>query len=272
MKIKKYPDKPQISLIIAFYKNFDALELIFKSLLKQKFTNFEIIIAEDDTNEKTPIFLDNWKKILPYNIKHVFQEEKIGFRKTIILNKALVISSAEIIVFIDGDVILHKNFLKTHSQTTRKKTLSYGRRVLLSPKITEKLYKTQNLNLLNRFNLIFSKSKKIRYSLFACNLFKMKKIKGILGCNWSVFKDDLIAINGFDTDYQQAGVGEDTDIKWRLLKSGVKMCSVKYSATQFHLFHKKNYSSKELKIGFKILREKQKNNAFVCKNGIKELQ
>ena len=47
-----------ISLIIAYYKNIPALELIFESLKLQTFHDFEVIIAEDDNADETILFLE----------------------------------------------------------------------------------------------------------------------------------------------------------------------------------------------------------------------
>jgi len=240
-------NSPKISLIIAFYKNFEALELIFKSLMNQKFNDFEIIIAEDDNNPDTHIFLEKWKKKLSHFLKHVNQAEKIGFRKTMTLNKALKVSSGKIIVFIDGDIILHKNFLRKYSKFVKSKFTSY-------------------------FRILFSKSKKKKFILLKNNLIPKKTKKGIVGANWGIMKENLIRINGFDEDYIQAGVGEDTDVRWRLVKNGLQNISLRYSAIVFHLYHERFYSSSDTKKGFEILEKKQESNLIICKNGLKKLK
>jgi glycosyltransferase involved in cell wall biosynthesis len=50
--------KNKVSLIIAVYKRVDFLELIFKSIEKQTFRNFQVIIAEDDCSPNIKNFLD----------------------------------------------------------------------------------------------------------------------------------------------------------------------------------------------------------------------
>jgi glycosyltransferase involved in cell wall biosynthesis len=136
----------KISLIIAFYKNIAALELIFKALEKQTFKNFEIIIAEDDNNLKTIEFIKKSK--LNQIIKHVFHEDK-GFRKNKILNEGIKIADGDFIVFIDGDCIPHKNFLKVYAKMASEETVLFGRRVMLSEKMTMELYSTRQLSLLS---------------------------------------------------------------------------------------------------------------------------
>jgi glycosyltransferase involved in cell wall biosynthesis len=44
----------KISVIIAFYKNFPFLDLIFAGLKRQNYTDFEVIVAEDDNAPETP--------------------------------------------------------------------------------------------------------------------------------------------------------------------------------------------------------------------------
>ncbi|MCW8996848.1 MAG: glycosyltransferase, partial [Psychromonas sp.] len=110
--------KYKASLIIAVYKRVDILELIFKSLEEQTFRNFEIIVAEDDCSPSVAAFIDGIRKSCSFAIKHISQADK-GFRKNRLLNKALAAAAGEYTVFIDGDCVLHKDFLKEHMQIAK---------------------------------------------------------------------------------------------------------------------------------------------------------
>src|SRR5674476_1474762 len=90
-----------ISLIISFYKRLDFLELIFQSLDKQSYRNFEVIIAEDNNDPQTVEFINKARLLKTYGIQHVSHDD-IGFRKTRILNTAVKTARGEQIVFIDG--------------------------------------------------------------------------------------------------------------------------------------------------------------------------
>ena len=254
----------KISLIIAYYKNDIALELILKSLKKQSYQDFEVIIAEDDVQSNFT-FIDSLK--WPQEIKHVYQDKNDGFRKNQALNKAIRVSDGEYIVFIDGDCIPHKNYLKAFGKEASKKEILFGRRVMLSESLTEKLYKSKNLSLLSLTKLISTSSKKLKYS-FYLPFIKSYREKGIWGSNWGVHKEHLLAVNGYDEDYTTAGVGEDNDIEWRLLSLGLKLKSIRFSAIQFHLHHPLNYSNKEVNIGFGILKKKKVENHTFCTNGL----
>jgi GT2 family glycosyltransferase len=258
----------KISLILAFYRNFDALELIFQALSIQTYKNFEVIIAEDDNNPITPGFLAQVK--IENTIKHVFQEEDLGFRKNMILNQAIKISEGDFIVFIDGDCIPHKNFLKVYARMAAGNEVLFGRRVMLSGQLTNELYKNKDLAVLRFGSLFNSKSKKIKYS-FSLPIFHHIRKRGIVGANWGLFKNSLVAVNGFDEDYVTAGVGEDNDIEWRLLKYGLKLRSVRFSAVVYHLHHKSNYSAIDTSVGYSLIDKKMKEGHFACRNGLNKL-
>jgi hypothetical protein len=59
----------------------------------------------------------------------------------------------------------------------------------------------------------------------------------MLGSNFSVARNDLAAINGFDELYDGPGCGEDSDVQFRLLLSGVSGKSLRNLAIQYHIWH-----------------------------------
>jgi len=63
-------------------------------------------------------------------------------------------------------------------------------------------------------------------------------------------------------------VGEDTDVEWRLNAIYVKPFSLRYLATCFHLNHKRTYTKEDIEKGMILMREKQKENLYFCRNGI----
>jgi hypothetical protein len=71
-----------------------------------------------------------------------------------------------------------------------------------------------------------------------------RRSRGMIGCNFSLYKKDLLGINGFDELYDGPGFGEDTDVEYRLSLSGVKGKSLRNLAIQFHLYHPHTITSK----------------------------
>lgn len=260
----------KVSVIISYYKALDNLKLILKALNNQSSKEFEAIISEDDNNPETLSFLQNNANDYLFNIKHTNQLQDNGFRKNQMLNKSIKVSVGKTIVFIDGDCIPHKHFIKAYINESAPNVMLKGRRVMLDELITEKIKKTASLNYLSLFKILTSKSDKKKEAIYLKDkslIFTLKD-KGLLGCNWGIQREHLLAINGFDEDYVRAAVGEDTDIEWRLKMYGIGSKSMKNKAIVYHLYHKKGYSVEGVEKNRELLREKLEANNFVCLNGL----
>ena len=79
----------------------------------------KIIIADDGSGKDTLDVIDKIRKGSKLCVKHVWHED-IGFRKTIILNKAIVESSSGYLIFTDGDCLLREDFFETHLRKREK--------------------------------------------------------------------------------------------------------------------------------------------------------
>ena len=242
---------PKISIIIAVYKNIPALDLILRGLNRQSFRDFEVIIAEDNDGELMKNFIEKTDYFFP--IKHISQPDN-GFQKDKALNKSVAASSSDYLVFIDGDCIPHRHFLKAHFDNREEGFALFGRRVMLSEKFTNQLFKAQSLpqnsentegviSSITIFSLFINRCKRMDcafYLPFLKN--KIQTETGVWGCNWSIHKKHIVAVNGFDEDYIRPGCGEDTDIEWRLFKIGIQLKKIKNKAIQYHLHHPENYN------------------------------
>ncbi|EHK9185512.1 glycosyltransferase family 2 protein [Vibrio vulnificus] len=247
------------SLIIAFYNNTQALGLIFKALSGQSCMDFEVVIADDGSKEEAVAWLEEQKSQLPFALKTVWHEDK-GFRKNRILNHAVLAAEPEYLIFIDGDCIPEKHFIEDHINNAQRGSVLSGRRVELPEPFTPLMQACENPE------TFFSQHKWqiFRQYLFTspdaetkgrCNrgrhvekgirlpyawqqtLIGGFKPTGILGCNFSLYKSDLLKVNGFDMRYEAPAVGEDSDLDYRLGLVGVKTRSLKALGIQVHLYH-----------------------------------
>ena len=80
--------EPKCALIISTYNWPQALELCLKSVLSQVNLPDEVIIADDGSGEETKCLIDKLRSDFPIPVLHVWHKDQ-GFRKTIILNKAI---------------------------------------------------------------------------------------------------------------------------------------------------------------------------------------
>ncbi|WP_442266262.1 glycosyltransferase [Tenacibaculum sp. ZS6-P6] len=263
----------KISIIISYYKALDNLKLILEALNHQSSKEFEAIVSEDDNNQETIDFLKSFRNQYNFQILHVNQEKDDGFRKTMMLNKSIRASNGETLVFIDGDCIPHKHFVKTYINNVEEGVMLKGRRVMLGEKITNKVTSNKTIKPLNTISILLSDSDKKKEGIYLKNksLIVTMKDKGLLGCNWGIQKKHLIEINGFDEDYVRAAVGEDTDIEWRLKRIGIGSKSMKNKAIVYHLHHERGYSQEGVEINRVLLRDKMNKDLYICLNGLEKL-
>ena len=242
--------KKSISLIIAFYNDVMFLEMIFEQLKKQTFKDFEVVIADDGSREDVVKRISQIKDEMPFPVQHVWHED-LGWRKDVILNKAVVASKADYLVFIDGDCIPHHKFLEEHWKYRKEGEVVAGRRVPLIKKISDSLTVEKVRNgILSKIviptlwagvteeeshveNIIRITSPWIR------KVFLRQKVNGLLGCNFGMFKSDLLKVNGFDERYLIPATGEDTDLEARLNRIGIYCRVYKHVLTVYHKHHKR---------------------------------
>ncbi|HRI85083.1 MAG TPA: glycosyltransferase [Ignavibacteria bacterium] len=273
----------KVSIIISVYNKTRELELIFYALSIQSFKDFEVIIAEDGRDAGMEKFIENLKREFNFPVIHLTQDD-IGFRKNKILNDAIRKSSSEYLIFFDGDCIPHSDFIKSHFENKVENTVLCGRRVNLTKKISESLTKESILNrdyekiriadaifsTLNRdkrdfnFNIeegIMIKNPSLRKVL-------TNEDEHILGCNFSIPKNLLLRINGFDENYEGPGLGEDSDIEFRLRLINAKFKSVRNLAVQYHMYHPKTI---ENEMNMKYFNQVKERKEFYCRNGLEKV-
>ncbi len=257
-----------ISIIIGFYKRLNYLELIFQSMEAQSDKSFEVIIAEDNDATETVDFINLSRKKYSFHIKHVSQPD-LGFLKTKILNTAIKVANGDKLVFIDGDCILHKHFVKEYQKAINPSVFCYGRRAMISEAFTQKILAENSIAAINYFSLLKSGGQWMAAAIYIpWKINQHKQHRRILGCNWGVTKVNILKVNGFDEDYQKAGVGEDFDIDWRLKKLGIKCFSMKNKAIVYHMHHPPNYSAQDTAFVEQMMENKIKAGEYFCSNGI----
>ena len=272
------------TIIISVYKDTDSLDLILESLSEQTILPDEVIISEDGNSDKMAEYLLIAKmKYEKLDILHLFQED-ISWRKNVALNRAVLSSKHEYLIFIDGDCIPYDNFIEWHLKLAEKNSVLCGRRSEPGENITNKFRNRVILVKIYRKNYLklFSEYKKdkdakhydagifINPNSFFGKILKRKRDKKshIVGCNFSCFKSDLEKINGFDEDFNMPTTGEDTDIERRMRLCNIEMKSCRNAAIIVHLYHKKVFNDEISRKSLELMHSK--DNYHVCKNGIKK--
>jgi glycosyltransferase involved in cell wall biosynthesis len=260
----------KLTLIITTYNWPESLLLVIESIKRQTILPDQIIIADDGSTEETRDLINNCKQNSDLNIIHLWQED-IGFRAARSRNNAIVKSYGDYIILIDGDTILHNNFVKDHIDNAEYGFFVQGTRALLSEKQTKKALTEKIVNfsifsseIKNRKNSIHSKL----LSLIFSN--KKNHLRGIKSCNMAFYRKDCLNINGFNNEFEGWG-REDSEFVARLINSGIKRKNVRFNAIQFHLWHNEN-SRMSLERNDAMLENTISNRIHWCENGINSIE
>jgi glycosyltransferase involved in cell wall biosynthesis len=258
----------KITAIVVTYNNPGALVVMIQGILKQHILPDEVIIADDGSAPDTAELIRRWMKGFPCRLVHVWQEHN-GFRAAHIRNKAIRASTGDYLIFSDGDLIWHPDFIRDYREKIRENTAWIGSRVFLTEAASEKIIHTKKAP--DRFcfmsrqishNRINAVRVPFLYRMFPSISFSDKLRGGLLG----VWKSDLMAVNGWNESF--AGWGfEDTEVVARLYFSGVVIRKLKFSAITYHIWHPFSDRS-ALKENRKLLMECIDNRLSWCENGL----
>ncbi len=272
-------ENPTISVIISTYNSVDWLEKTLWSYEQQIFRDFEILIADDGSNEDTKQFIKDFQKTSTRPIIHVWHEDE-GFQKSRILNKAILACNADYVVMSDGDCIAREDFLQIHYERREPGFFLSGGYYKLPLNISQAITKDDILTQ-RCFDLEWLKSLGLPASYKNQKLtsgFVTAKVMENLtptnaswnGHNSSGWLEDLKAVNGFDERMQYGG--QDRELGERLFNKGLKSKQIRYSAICLHLDHERGYKNEESINKNKAIRKstRKENSSFTAYGIVKE--
>jgi hypothetical protein len=261
------------SVILSTYDRPRALTLSLSGYRRQSLRQFELIVADDGSDEETRGVIEGFRKRCEFMLIHVWQENR-GFRRARIINQAVKASSAPLIIISDGDCIPHRDFVLHHVNAHLSNGFSVGGYLSLSYRysisLTEERVEAGQVDRL--INLPRAIAFKVAHwkNLYYIAVGYRRRPKAY-GCNISIDRALFYAINGYDEDFDGFGK-EDSDLRNRLVASGARARSLWDRAFVFHLDH-----AIDTKHAPKGLRDRVKERWYYyarpnipvrCKNGL----
>lgn len=278
VKLAEANQRLTTSLIITTYNRPDALEAVLQSVLAQRILPQEVIIADDGSGEATKAVVERFQADFPVPLKHAWQADE-GFRLSRSRNLALTMATQEYIVIIDGDMVMHPEFITDHQKAAQKGLFVQGGRVVLTESKTAELLqdptayrplkwyekglekrlekRLSSLHIPLISNLILSKTKRHHYH-------------GIRGCNMAFFREDALAINGFNNDFIGWG-REDSEFVARFFNNGGKRANLKFAGIAYHLWHNEAPRA-SLPENDRLLANAIEQKLKWCENGVNSLK
>lgn len=226
----------KVSLIITTYNWREAIHLCLLSVLLQTRLPDEIIIADDGSHDGTGELIQQLAAFAPVPIIHSWQEDK-GFRTSMSRNKAIARASGDYIILLDGDMLLERHFINDHLLAAAPGTFIQGSRVILSEEKSDQILVNGDITI-SIFSQGIENRKNCLRSTLLSRLFSTDHgcLEGIRTCNFSFWRRDALAVNGFNEEFTGWG-REDSEFACRLSNFGLHRKNLRFKATAYHLHH-----------------------------------
>ena len=239
-------------VIVTTYNNPQALHFALLGLEGQSTQAFKVCVADDgsgsDTQEVVSLWQNRWG---PERFRHVWHPDK-GFAKNEILNKAIVSSVADYLIFIDGDCIASPGYVQRHLDLRRPGQFVSGSLIRMPLEVNELLtdglittkaiFQTKWLKAHGSIRRLGSWLKTANLPLpmsdFLERISPVKKVWN--GCNSSGWRSDLLKVNGFDESMKYGA--EDVEMGVRLNNAGIIGRHNRYTAPLLHMDHARGYA------------------------------
>lgn len=258
----------RISIIMTTYNRPDALAKVFSGLRQQVSLPFEVLVADDGSAPETAALVKKLSGTAPFPVRHVWHADK-GFRAAAIRNKAIRRATGDYLVLLDGDCIPDRHFIADHRRLARRGFFLQGKRVLIGKRRTPAFRFADTATAARKVRLFFSSGignchHLVRLPFFPAS--SSKRLSGVRSCNLGLFRDDLVAVNGFNEEFVGWG-REDSELVARLFNHGLKRKSHPFMAACYHLWHAENDRNR-LPLNDELLKQMIGSGDSVCPKGL----
>jgi len=258
----------KISVVVTTYNNPDALVRVLEGLMFQERRPDEVVVADDGSGPETAQLVFDFSKGATFPVKHVWQEDH-GFRAARARNEAVKQSSGDYIVFMDGDCVPEMHYIEDHESLAEKGYFVQGTRVLLD-ELASIAFGPETANSMGDvLKIILSGHIGNAHHLIRMPFFpawRSTSMKGIKTCSFGIFREDVMAVNGFNEAFVGWG-REDSEFAARLYKYGLKRKEHSFMAACFHLWHPVN-ARERLANNDALLSETIASSDYRCRDGI----
>lgn len=242
----------RLSVVVTTYNQPAWLEKVLWGFEAQGFREFELLVADDGSDAPTRALIDRLRPQLGYDVRHVWHAHE-GFRKCTILNAAIAVAASEYLFFTDGDCIPRPDVLAVHVRHARRGTFLSGGYLKLPLATSEAITKDDILAgratdlgwLRANGTRVDRRSLRLAWGPRLAAFFDRITPTGATfnGHNASVWRDDLIRVNGFDERLEYGGL--DRELGERLENAGVRGKQIRHRALVVHLDHPRGYRRTE---------------------------
>lgn len=231
----------RLSVVVITYNWPQALDLVLRALARQTVLPDEVIVTDDGSREDTAVLLRGLARDYPTRLVHLWQPDD-GARMSRARNRAIAAAQGDYIILLDGDMLVHPQFIADHLMLAERGYFLQGGRL--------KATQQESRRLLEGGKPVFAPWVKANFDefdgtrrLYAFRAPLLARWKAhsrnggrVMSCNMSFWREDLLRVNGFDERMEGYGA-EDRELAARLENAGIRRRALKWCALAVHLWH-----------------------------------
>jgi len=226
----------RVSVVVITYNWPQALDLVLRALARQTVLPDEVIVTDDGSREDTAVLLRGLARDYPTRLVHLWQTDD-GARMSRARNRGIAAARGDYVVFLDGDMLAQRDFIADHVEFAQRGCFVQGSRVLAGERCSARLLAQQQIDL----GFFVPDIERRRHTLRMPALARLwarphTREAGIKSCNWGFWREDLLALNGFNE--AMTGWGrEDNELALRAFHMGLQRRDLRFAGLAAHLWH-----------------------------------
>lgn len=238
----------RISVVVSTYNQPAWLEKVLWGLAAQGDREFELVVADDGSDDATGQLLARHLDHRGDPIRHIWQPHT-GFGKCAILNRAIRAAGGDYLIFLDGDCLPRSDFVAVHRQGAQPGRFLSGGAFRL-PLATSTAISQADIASGRAWQPAWLRAHGVPPGLRLSRLGAGPRLARYLdaftptaatfnGGNASAWRADVVAVNGFDERMGHGGL--DREFGARLANAGIRGLQVRHRAVVVHLDHPRGY-------------------------------
>ena len=269
----------RLAVILATYNQPRWLEKVLWGYAVQTHRDFDVVIADDGSGPETAEVIERVRRESGLRIQHVWHEDR-GFRKSEILNRAIVAADADYLVFSDGDCIPREDLVAVHVRNAAPGRFLSGGYLKLPAEVSERIT-IDDIRARRVSDMKWLRAAGWKPGHRALRLTRSPALAALLdaitptsptwnGHNASTWRDAIIEANGFDLDMPYGG--QDRALGERLVNLGLRGRQIRHRAPCMHLDHGRPYRDQaKIEANLAIRSRIKRNRETRARLGIAEL-
>jgi len=241
----------RISAVILSYNRPDFLRRVLLAHAAQTRLVDEVVITDDGSRVDVPAGIADVLPELPFPVIFVRQPD-LGFRAAKCRNNGIREATGDYLVFADQDIVFVPSYVETFVTHARPREFLVGYPVRLddatTAQLTDDAIRRGSLGGLVDEAGTRKVRRQYRKELFyrILHAVRLRRIASKLRSGvFGAWRSDLLAVNGFDEEYQGWG-NEDDDLGRRLHHSGILGRNVFRKAASIHMYHAPHHAPGEV--------------------------